>query len=161
MIPTLTTDRLTLRAPTLADWPAYRDFYRADLTRHTGSYDDKTAWRLFASDAGHWMLHGFGWFIVDDGTGPVGACGLHHPPHQADVEIGWNTFEPALNRGYATEAATRVLAWGRGLVGPTRIVSYIDRDNGASQAVATKLGARDTGQAAAHNPACNVWEHRP
>ncbi|MEM7711404.1 MAG: GNAT family N-acetyltransferase, partial [Pseudomonadota bacterium] len=64
-------------------------------------------------------------------------------------------------RGYATEAAARGLAWGRGMVGPVRIVSYIDRDNAPSQAVARKLGARDTGEEAAHSPACTVWEHRP
>ncbi|MFQ6547275.1 GNAT family N-acetyltransferase [Aestuariibius sp. 2305UL40-4] len=158
---TLTTDRLTLRQQEMSDWPAYRDFYASDATRYTGGpYDAKQAWTLFAGDAGHWRLKGFGWFILDDGTGAVGACGLHHPPHQAEIEIGWNTFPAAQGKGYATEAARAVLDWGWTITDAPRIVSYIDRDNAASKAVATKLGASWTGDMAAHDPACEVWAHR-
>ena len=157
----LTTQRLTLRRQTMADWPAYRDFYAADpaLTSN-GRFDEKRAWALFAGDAGHWPLHGFGWFIVDDGTGAVGACGLHHPPHQAEIEIGWNTFAAARGKGYATEAARAVLPWGWGITDAPRIVSYIDERNEASKAVARKLGAVDTGERAAHSATCEVWAHR-
>ncbi|WP_308917686.1 GNAT family N-acetyltransferase [Jannaschia sp. LMIT008] len=160
MIPTLTTPRLTLRAQTMADWPSYRDFYREQAAADGEDFDPRRAWTLFASDIGHWALHGFGWLILDDGTGAVGACGIHHPPQHADVEIGWNTFAAARGKGYAPEAATRVLEWGRGLIGgDTRLVSYITRGNAASEAVARKIGAADTGTASDHSATCNVWEH--
>lgn len=160
MIPTLRTERLILRAQTLADWPAYRAFYASDATRFTGGpYDAKHAWTLFSGDSGHWALHGFGWFILDDGTGAVGACGMHHPPHQAEPEIGWNTFPAAQGKGYATEAAARVLAWAWGVTDAPRIVSYIDAENAASRAVATKLGAAPDADRAAHDPDCEVWAH--
>ncbi|PTX54423.1 RimJ/RimL family protein N-acetyltransferase [Litoreibacter ponti] len=158
--PTLHTERLTLRAPTMDDWPAYKAFYASDATRFTGGpYDAKQSWTLFAGDLGHWGLMGFGWFILDDGTGAVGACGLHHPPHQADPEIGWNTFPTAQGKGYATEAARTVLDWGWTTLKPARIVSYIDRGNMASKAVAAKLGATFAGDMAAHDPACETWVH--
>lgn len=161
MIPTLVTERLTLRAATMADWPAYRDFYASDATRFVGGpRDARAAWTLFAGDPGHWALRGFGWFVVDDGTGAVGACGLHHPPHQAEVEIGWNGFAAGRGKGYATEAARAVLAWAWGAVEAPRIVSYIHEGNAASKAVARKLGARDTGERAAHDPDAEVWAHR-
>lgn len=159
-IPTLTTDRLTLRGTTMDDWPIYRAFYASSATQFTGGpYNEKQAWSFFAADMGHWALKNFGWFMLDDGTGPVGACGLHHPPHQADLEIGWNTFEGAQGKGYATEAARAVLAWGWQTLKPKRIVSYIDRNNGASKAVAGKLGAAFSGEMAVHDPACEVWIH--
>lgn len=158
--PVLRTERLVLRLPTLADWPAYRDFYASDATRYTGGpYEAPRAWTLFAGDAGHWALHGFGWFILDDGAGAAGACGLHHPPHQDDLEIGWNTFAAARGKGYATEAARAVLDWGRSVAGGSRIVSYIDADNEASKAVARKLGATRTGARARHDPGAEIWSH--
>ncbi|GFE65210.1 GNAT family N-acetyltransferase [Litoreibacter roseus] len=159
-IPTLETERLTLRQMTMDDWPSYRDFYASDATRFTGGpYNAKQAWTLFAGDMGHWHLKGFGWFILDNGTGVVGACGLHHPPHQKALEIGWNTFPAAQGQGYATEAARTVLAWGWDTLVAPQIVSYIDRDNTASKAVAGKLGARFHGDMAAHDPECEVWVH--
>ncbi|MEJ6393665.1 GNAT family N-acetyltransferase [Gymnodinialimonas sp. 2305UL16-5] len=156
----LRTDRLVLRKPTMADWPAYRAFYASDATRFTGGpYDTKSAWSFFAGDAGHWALHGFGWFILDNGEGAVGACGLHHPPHQADLEIGWNTFAAAQGNGYATEAARAILKIAENDHHQRRLVSYIDAGNGASKRVAEKLGARFAGEMAAHDPACEVWVH--
>ena len=36
MIPTLTTDRLTLRAPTEADFPVMAEFYASDRSQFVG-----------------------------------------------------------------------------------------------------------------------------
>ena len=161
-VPTLHTERLTLRAMTMHDWPPYRAFYASIATRYTGGpYNEKQAWALFSGDMGHWALKDFGWFILDDGTGAVGACGVHHPPHQAELEIGWNTFPAAQGKGYATEAAQKVLEWCRCELKPTRVVSYIDSGNMASKAVAGKLGATFGGEMASHDPDCEVWVHAP
>lgn len=157
---TLSTERLTLRQMTMEDWPAYRDFYASDATQHIGGpRPAHQSWTVFAADAGHWSLKGFGWFILDDGRGAVGACGLHHPPHHGDIEIGWNTFPAAQGKGYATEAARAVLSWGWQTLKPSRIVSYIDAANDASKSVAKKLGAVFSGEMAAHDPECEVWVH--
>ncbi len=156
----LTTGRLSLRMPTLDDWPACRDFYGSEAARPLGGpLNEKDAWRVFSGAAGHWTLKGYGWFTVEDTKGVVGTVGLHHPPVHADMEIGWVTYAPAQRRGYAVEAAEAVLAWGRAKLGATRIVSYIDPDNAASQAVARRLGATCDGTRAAHDPGCEVWVH--
>lgn len=157
----LHTDRLTLRQARMEDWPPYRDFYLSAAAESLGGpIDEKSAWRLFSGQVGHWDLKGVGWFIMEDASGPVGTCGLHHPPYQSDLEIGWLTFAPAQGNGYATEAAKAVLAWGWPQTGAPRIVSYIDRENAASQAVAAKLGATWDGTMAGHDPHCQVWHHR-
>ncbi|MEM7720822.1 MAG: GNAT family N-acetyltransferase [Pseudomonadota bacterium] len=156
----LATDRLTLRRMKMDDWPAYRDFYASSAAAFvSGPADEKTAWRMFSGQAGHWPLMGFGWFMLESASGPVGTCGLHHPPYQADLEIGWLTFEMAQGKGYATEAARAVLEWAPTVTSAPRIVSYIESGNGPSKRVAEKLGARFDGEMAAHNPACEVWVH--
>ena len=154
------TARLTLRAHAPGDWPAFRTFYASEDARILGGpHGAAHAWTLFAADAGHWALHGFGWFVLDDGTGAVGTCGLHRPPHHDELEIGWITFAPARGRGYATEAARAVLDRFRAAFAGERIVSYIDAGNAASRAVARKLGATDTGARARHDPQAEIWSH--
>ena len=156
----LTTERLTLRPPEPEDFEAYRAFYASDAVRFIGGRKDLAeAWRLFAADAGHWALKGFGWFTMLDADGPVGSTGVHHPPNHAEIEVGWNTYERGQGKGYATEAARAVLAWAWGLTDAVRIVSYIDMGNEASKAVARKLGAENTGARAAHDPDCEIWAH--
>lgn len=156
----LRTERLTLRVPTLADWPAYRDFYASDATAFIGGpVPESKSWYFFSGDRGHWELFGYGWFTLLDADGIVGTCGLHHPPHHADVEIGWNVYATGQGKGYATEAARAVLDWAATALPDTRIVSYIDRANAASKRVAEKLGARFGGVMAAHDPECEVWVH--
>ena len=160
MIPTLTTERLTLRAPTLEDFAPYAAFYASDATAFIGGpQGERDAWRHFSADMGHWHLKGYGWFTLDDGEGPVGTCGLHQPPTHPDPELGWLLYERATGKGYATEAARAVLDWQRGALALPRIVSHIDVGNAPSLAVARRLGATTDGARAAHDPACEMWVH--
>jgi RimJ/RimL family protein N-acetyltransferase len=156
----LKTDRLTLRMPVLADWPAHRAFSMSDAAAPLGGpFDERSAWRMFAGLAGHWALHGYGWFAMQADEGVVGVCGLHFPPTHSDLEIGWVTYAPAQRKGYATEAARAALDWAWGWTDADRIVSFIDRDNTASQSVARRLGATCDGETARHDPLCEVWVH--
>ena len=160
MIPTLTTERLTLRAPTPSDFGPYAEFYasaRAEIIG--GPYGDAAAWRLFAADMGHWHLMGYGWFTIDDGEGPAGTCGLHRPPTHPHPELGWLLYERAGGKGYATEAARAVLDWQAGALGLPRVVSHIHVENEASKAVARRLGADTDGARTAHDPDCEIWVH--
>ncbi|GIT91200.1 N-acetyltransferase [Jannaschia pagri] len=157
MIPTLTTERLTLRAPETRDHAAYAAFYASPRSEIIGGpLDETAAWKILTNDVGHWHLRGFGWWSLDDGTGCVGSCGFHLPEGRPDVELGWSLFS-GMGRGYATEAAQAALAWA-GTRWP-RIVSHIDRDNRASARVALRLGATDTGVPPAHDPLCTIWLH--
>ena len=161
-VPTLTTERLTLRAPRAADVDAYAAFYASDRSRIVGGPKDRTAaWKVLTNDAGHWMLRGFGWWALDDGTGCVGSVGFHRPAGRDAVELGWSLFS-GTGKGYATEAGRAALDWA-GRTGHAAdwgaIVSHIDRDNAPSQRVAVRLGATDTGRPSAHDAACTVWHH--
>lgn len=159
--PVLQTERLTLRGPRLTDFDAYKAFYAdPEATRFIGG--PKTlgeAWKTFAADAGHWQLKGFGWWTVEADGDIAGSVGLHHPAHQADLEIGWNVYPTGQGKGYATEAAVAAREWARDQLAPTRLVSYIDENNRASIRLAERLGAVREKARAAHDPACYVYRH--
>lgn len=160
----LSTERLVLRPPRRADFEAYAAFYASDRTSEIGGPRDRdAAWRLFAADAGHWPLMGYGWFtLCEDGSEtPIGTCGLHFPPGHGDVEIGWTLYDAGLGKGYATEAARAVLAWGFGPLGMSRIVSYISAANAASKRVAERLGASREATFEKDGRTGEVWVRAP
>lgn len=89
---------------------------------------------------------------------PIPASGTAHPLLvSGDVEIGWHLHPDAWGRGYATEAAARVLrrAFDSGL---TRVVAVTHVDNTASQAVATRIGMTYEGQTTRYyNTTCELF----
>ena len=60
---------------------------------------------------------------------------------------------------HSAEAAEAARDWAVATLKPKRLVSFIDPANAASQAVARRLGATDTGRPAVHDPGCSVWDH--
>ncbi|CTQ48152.1 GNAT family N-acetyltransferase [Jannaschia donghaensis] len=161
-IPTLKTERLTLRAPRASDFDAYAEFYASPRSHIIGGPLDRTAaWKILANDRGHWSLRGFGWWTLHDATGCVGSCGFHLPGGRDAVELGWSLFS-GTGKGYATEGARAALDWARTEGHAARwhrIVSHIDRTNVASAKVAARLGAIDSGAVSAHDAGCTVWIH--
>ncbi len=162
IIPTLQTDRLTLRGPEAADWPAFRDYFLSDRSIYTGGpYEDpKRAWILFAAEIGHWHLHGFGMWSVTlkDGT-PIGLVGCWYPDGWPEKEIGWLIWERYEGKGYASEAAEAARAQCYGPFGWKTAVSYIHRDNARSIALAKRLGCVLDAKAAHPNPDALVYRH--
>ena len=159
--PVLTTDRLTLRLPTMADFDVYSTFYASGASAFVGGpFAGKDLWRAFAAITGHWALMGYGWFMIArrDTAAVIGMCGIHHPPVHADREIGWTLFTDR-RQGFATEAATAARDWAQATLPPAPLVSYIDTENTASQSVARRLGASTDGTRAAHDAGCEVWVH--
>lgn len=158
MIPTLTTERLTLRAPTASDFEDYRAFYASERARHVGGPTDlEGAWKLFATDVGHWCLKGFGWWCVVEGDRPVGHVGVHHPPQRPEPELGWLVFEEG--KGYAREAAEAARTWWRETHADQPLVSYIHRENDASIRLAEHLGATPDPTPPPHFPAGITYRH--
>ncbi len=97
-IPTLTTDRLTLRAPEQRDFDAFAAFYASDRAAFIGGpLDRERAWRQLATEAGHWQLLGYGrWIVADRATdAAVGMVGLWNPEGGPEPEIGWDLFDGA------------------------------------------------------------------
>ncbi|HWD61647.1 MAG TPA: GNAT family N-acetyltransferase [Humibacter sp.] len=155
----LTTERLTLRPFTLDDVDFLFDIYsRWEAQRFIGReprvMTDRTeaiarAERLAALDH---PVHGI-WAITDTATGaPHGALLLKELPASGpdplqpsgDVEIGWHLHPDAWGRGYASEAAARVLehAFDNGL---SRVLAVTHPQNVASQRVALRIGMSDLG----------------
>ncbi|MEJ6393667.1 GNAT family N-acetyltransferase [Gymnodinialimonas sp. 2305UL16-5] len=159
-IPTLETARLRLRAPTLADLPAWTQIF-ADWPGEPMGGED--AWTEFSYYTGCWILHGHGLWAVElkDGT----LAGFVHVGLEWDdwePELGWMFLPEHRGQGFATEAASAARDFARDLL--PDVVSYIDPENHPSQAVAKRLGAtRDAETEAAilavDGEAVQVWRH--
>lgn len=143
-VPVLTTERLTLRAPRRDDFDAFAAFYASDRSRGSGGpLDRPTAWRGFAAEIGHWVLHGYGNWIVEvtDSGAAVGTVGFWNPEGWSEVEIGWAMFEGSEGKGYAFEAAERARAHAYDTLGWGPLTSVIAPGNTRSEALAARLGA--------------------
>ena len=148
MIPTLTTERLTLRAPRLDDFEPFAAFYAGPRSGFVGGpLTRERAWRVLAQEAGHWHLMGFGrWIVTETPSGrPVGVVGLWHPEGFPERELGWDLFDGFEGRGYATEAARVARSHAYETLGWTTLISLVAEGNDASAAVARRLGAIEDG----------------
>ena len=144
MIPTVTTDRLTLRGALRDDFDAFADMLATDRAVHMGGpFDRAAAWRLFIMNLASWPLDGFGaWMITDRDTGAfLGDVGITHPDRFPEPELGWTVTADAEGKGYATEAARAALHWYWSNTDADTLVSYVTPGNTRSEALASKLGA--------------------
>lgn len=144
-IPTVTTDRLTLRGPEPQDFEPHAVFF-ADAERSWGfggPEDRNEAWRWFASNIGHWALRGYGyWTITDSKTGAIyGITGLWEPEGWPEAELGWVAFDGAEGKGIIYEAALAARDYIYANYKTTAIPSYILPGNTRSIALAERLGA--------------------
>jgi len=152
VIPTLLTERLELRGPCAEDFPVYRDFFAdAEASRfYGGPLDADRAWRVVATDLGHWQLRGYGrWAVVERATGAmVGGCGLWWPEGYPRSELTWWIVPTARRNGYAIEASRAAIAFGYDTLGWPLVETHMNDDNHAARALAEKLGgiviARET-----------------
>jgi ribosomal-protein-alanine N-acetyltransferase len=92
---------------------------------------------------------GFGpWVAVTRGhrtvVGSAGFVGT--PSDNGDLELGFGTASRYRKRGYATEAASALVAWGLGRPGVKRIVAECAPDNLASIRVLEKIGMSQRGR---------------
>lgn len=114
------------------DWrneAAHRDFVRRRILAQ------------YPEGLGYWVLaprdqpeHFLGWVLLipADARGP-------------EVEIGWRLTHAVRGRGYASEAAARVLEHGTGELRLPCVVADIFPQNAPSLRVARRIGMRETG----------------
>lgn len=144
--PVIETERLTLRAPGPQDWEVWRAFVLSDRARfiRAADFNETMAWRAMGHLIGHWVLRGWGSFVFCK-TGSDEALGLAGPWYPAtwpEKEIGWSVWQAeAEGQGFAFEAARAACGHAFRELGWTTAVSYIDRDNARSIALAQRLGA--------------------
>jgi RimJ/RimL family protein N-acetyltransferase len=75
-----------------------------------------------------------------------GAPGVNSIEAPGAAELGWSVFASERRRGYATEAALRLMDWARTEHGVQRFISSTTPENTPSLRVHEKLGFRRTGQ---------------
>jgi len=163
MIPTLQSDRLTLRAYQPSDWDTYCGLMASDRsTGMGGPVDAEKAWGWFTNDTASWVLFGFGTLaIIEDGK-LAGFAGLVKPPSFPEPECGWALYDGFTGRGIATEAARMILDYTFQATDLETIVSYVGHDNMASQNVAKRLGGvLDPDAKTPFDQATRVYRHSP
>ncbi|MBW4709287.1 GNAT family N-acetyltransferase [Roseobacter sp. YSTF-M11] len=143
--PTLQTDRLILRGPKPSDVDTFMAFYATERSQFTGGpMTPRQAWNFFGTEIGHWVIHGFGMFVVTrrGSDAPLGIVGHWYPHGWPEKEVGWVLFDAASEgQGIAREAAEACIDHAWHVLGWDTIVSYIAVDNHASVALAERLGA--------------------
>jgi RimJ/RimL family protein N-acetyltransferase len=146
MVPTLTTDRLTLRGWRDDDLDAYAAITAdPEVMRFMGGPLDRAdTWRQMAFIAGHWALRGYGLWVVERDGELIGRIGLLNPEGWPGLEVGWLLSRGAWGHGYATEAARAAMEHAWRELGAQELISLIAPDNTASRRVAQRLGMRAT-----------------
>lgn len=151
-IPTLTTERLILRAFRDDDLDAYAEMCAdPEVMRYLGEGRTLTraeAWRQMALIVGHWQLRGFGmWAIEEKASGRlIGRAGLFEPEGWPGFEVGWVLGRAWWGHGYATEAAREALRYAFEDLDRDHVISLIRPDNHPSIRVAERLGERLEGE---------------
>lgn len=145
-IPTIETERLTLRAFSEADATALFELSQdPDVMRYVGERRVPTlqeSWRGVAGMIGHWAMRGYGqWAIEERASGQfIGRAGIINPVDWPGPEVGYLLGKAWWGHGYATEAARAAMDWGFEQVGFPELISLIFAENVRSIAVATRLG---------------------
>jgi len=91
--------------------------------------------------------HGFCLYLVErkEDHVPLGICGLVKRDTLEDVDIGFAFHPKYWAKGYAYEAASAVMAYGKDTLGLKRIVAITDQDNHASAKLLEKVGLQFEG----------------
>jgi RimJ/RimL family protein N-acetyltransferase len=166
--PGIETERLILRQWRASDIAANTTMLGDPLSARFITSDRKpvtepmAGWRNSAIMAGHWVLHGFGMFVVEEKSSGkfVGRAGPFYPPVWPGFEVGWAVASEFRGKGYAVEAARASIDWSFATFQLDEIVHCIDAENVASQAVARRLGASKEGQTMLLSHPCDLWVTR-
>lgn len=161
-IPELQTERLSLRAMTYDDWPAYADFMASQRSEFMGGpFTTSVAWGMFCADQAQWDFFGLGALSIEDRkTGAtLGQVGLNSGPLFPELELGWLVWPEAEGRGVAFEAAATMRDWAKTIKQVKTLVSYIDPENERSRKLAERLGATLDPDAPKQDPTDLVYRH--
>jgi len=87
---------------------------------------------------------GFGLYVVElkETGASIGLCGLIKREQLVDVDVGFAFLPSFWSKGYAFEAASAVVAYGKHVLAISRIVAITTPDNSGSIRVLEKLGLR-------------------
>ncbi|MFI5243661.1 MAG: GNAT family N-acetyltransferase [Gemmatimonadales bacterium] len=160
--PTLHTKRLILRPFRLTDAAAVQEFAGAreiaDTTTHIPHpYPDGAAEGWIGTHAAAWEGGTLATFAITDRErgSLMGAIGLVISPESERAELGYWIAKQHWKRGYCTEAAHAMLAFGFGVLRLHRIEARHFVRNPASGRVMQKLGMKLEG---IHRESVKKWD---
>lgn len=143
------TDRLIIRRLTLDDTeflvnilnqPSFLQYIGDKGVRNQEDAVRYLETGAFASYA----QYGFGQCLVElkETNKPIGMCGLLKRDTLPDVDLGFAFLPEYWSQGYAFEAASAMIDYGRNAFGLKRIVGITSPDNEASMKLLGKLGLK-------------------
>lgn len=147
------TERLMLRSWEDADLPSFTAMNQDErvmryFPRLLSEAETATFYNRIKDE---FRQKGWGLYAVEEKTTGefIGYVGLHEIGFEADftpgVEIGWRLAADRHNRGYATEAALKVLELARAH-GMRRLYSFTAKVNSPSERVMQKIGMTEAGE---------------
>jgi len=150
-VPIIETQRLRLRRHRYEDFPQCLAMWAdPEVTRFIGGepVGEQRTWARLLAYIGHWALMGFGYWVIerrDSGefVGEIGFADFKRdiaPAMRGSPELGFALTPRFHGRGYATESAKAVVAWGDEHLNQPRTVCLIDPQNVASRRVVEKCG---------------------
>lgn len=148
----LETERLTLRRLTtddagfilgLVNEPSWLRFIG---DRGVRTLDDASNY-IRTGPIASYERFGFGLYLTElkGKETPIGICGLVKRDALEHPDIGFAFLPEFWGNGYAYESAAAVMAFGKDVLGLSRIVAVTDPDNYSSIRVLEKLGLRPDG----------------
>ena len=147
MQPVIETDRLIIRQITIEDARFILDLlnqpswirFIGDKKVRTVEDAEKYIRNVYLAS---YERHGFGLNLVEtkDNHAPIGTCGLIKRESLDDVDIGFAFLPLYWSKGYAFEAASAVMDYGRRVLKLGRIVGIATLDNESSIKLLKKLG---------------------
>ncbi len=151
--PVIETERLRLRAHRAEDLAACVAMWGDPIvTRYIGGKpsSEQQTWARLLGYAGAWALLGFGYWLMEDResgafVGEIGFADFKRaiaPSMRGVPEFGFALASAYHGRGYASEAAHAVTAWGDLHLTYERAVCIIVPENMPSRAVVEKVGYR-------------------
>ena len=145
-LPSITTARMILRPFVMDDaQPLFEIVNEPDIFQY---FPNKAPWllekceRYINFQTRHWEKLGYGhWALTLAETGRLfGWCGLEFLEDTNETEVGYLLSRSFWGKGYATEAASSSIQFGKNEVGLQEIIGLTDLLNIASQRVLEKSG---------------------
>jgi len=153
LVPMLETARLRLRGHRADDFAASAAIWAdSEVVRYIGGKPStpQESWMRLLRYPGLWAVLGYGFWAIEEKAsgrviGDIGYADFKRaidPPLDGMPELGWVLARDAQGKGYAREALTAVLAWGKAHFGVHRAACIIEPDNTASIRLATGASFR-------------------
>ncbi len=162
-IPTFETNRLIFRPFNENDLPNYAEMCN-DPTFMRFLADGKPlsraeTWRNIAFILGHWHLRGYGIWAIEEKSSHqlIGRTGLLNPEGWPDIEVCWALSPKHWGKGFATEAAKKVINWGFDNLPVEHLISLIHPENKPSASVSMRIGQEYKKQISLNNKTVNVY----